>query len=1056
MRNMKKNWTYKLMVTVLLVMVLSLVSCARFSFNVKIEGLNNSTETTVSDDTKDDIVEEETKELGDKLVELQGDVYTLSHYKLPKVGETLYGFKVNAIYDYEARNAKFVIFEHIKSGAKLVLISNDDEDKSAVFGFNTLAYDDKGIPHVFEHSCLSGSAKYPSTNLFEELYSKTYNTFMNAFTLQTATVYPFSSLSDYQLFEIYKFYMDGVMQPNVLTDAKNLDREAYRYILNDKDSDLSLSGVVYSEMAGNEGSILRVANDNSLKTMFNDSYMGVNVGGSTDYIKEITSEEIVEFHKKYYHPSNMIITLYGDIDYEKYLKYSDEEYLNKYDKVNIEKDDPNYKEQTEFKISRYDFPASENEDTDLKTIIEYNVVCDGMTPYESGLFELVLEALDNSDGPIKTRLLEKYPDVNFSINNGLFYTKPYFTVQFSNVNEEQTDDLKNIVEESFAEVIKEGINEDVLESVLNYLEYNRELSKDTHGFAENCFLEYLRMFNNNSSNIIGILEYDKAMNDIEAAYKSGLVKELMEKYISNNNHSSITITSPKKGLLEEKTKKQKDELVRFKNGLTDLEINEMIKNTKEYDEWVEKEISYSFIDMFKKATLSELDEYRAKCYAYEENVEGINFIKSEVEDIKYNHFSLLFDLTGFTMEEAMKINFLSSLILELPTKNYPNQKLKLTFNRYTLGFSQGLDVNRYYNGGFKPYYMFSVTTLDKNIDKSFELLEELIENTKFDDINIVKSTASKDLNSYKSYFKNSPTSIANLLIDPKMDNSGIYEYNLDGINYINFLNKVNAMSDSEIEDFLKELEGLYKELVNRRNMVSEIIGNFKTIKNIKDKVLNLSYRLNDVRITNRVDVATESDIKNKIAVVADGTVLYNYIVTPMLKDGIKYTSKYEVLGNIIDTKILYPEFRVKRSAYGSYSSFSRIHSYVYTYRDPYLKESLETFNNLPQLIKKLKITDDELDSFKLSAYSKFSYPLTKIGAAYEAVHETFSKVDEKRPDRYVRYMKEIKEMTTEDIDELCKIFDKMVSDGIYITIGSKEQIEANKDLFDEIIYDYIK
>lgn len=1040
----------------LLFTTLSLYSCSVGSFSFKIYNSFKSTKSTID---KNDISadnQDAPKEIGDKLVELTGDVITLSHYKLPQVGENLYGFKVNAIYDYEARNAKLVIFEHEKSGAKLVLISNDDDDKSAAFGFNTLTYDNKGIPHVFEHACLGGSEKYSNANLFMEATSKTYNTFMNALTMQNATVYPFSSLSDVQLFELYKFYMDGVLNPNVLRDEKNLEREAYRYVLNDKANDISLSGVVYSEMSGVEGNIDSISYRNSLNTMFNESYMGVNTGGKTSDIPNIKLEDLTSFHEKYYKPSNMIITLYGDIDYEKYLKFSDEEYLNKYDKETIVKDDPNYKEQQGFEMKYYDFPVSEDANTDGETIIYYNVVCDKMTPYESGLFELVLDALNNSDGPIKKRLLERYPDVEFNVSSGLIYPKPFFTISFSNVNKEYAEDLKTIVEESFEEILKDGINEDVLESVLNYIEYAKETSKDSHGFAGSCEIEYLRMFAGNDTKIIGLLEHEKAINELEVAYKRGLVKELMEKYISNNDHSSMSITSPKRGMLEEKSNKLKEDLTKMKEGLTDEEIKELINKNKEYDEWATYEAGHSQIEMLRKATLSDLDEYRAKCYAYEETTEGVHFIRSEIEDIKYNQVSLLFDMSGFNMEEAMKIKLLSALLLELPTENYQGQKLKSAFNRYMVDYSAGINVNRYYEGGYKPYFSFSATSLDKNLDKTFEILNELMHKTKFEDVDILKSIVSSRLNVIKNYASTMPTYLAEDYIDTKTSDSAIYNHYITGINYMNYLKKVNAMSDDELRELLQELEQLYNDIYNSNGLVCQIIGNFTTIKKIKEKVILMAQDYKNTNIISRIDISTESEIKNKTAIVSDGTVQYNYIATPVLKDGIEYTAKYAVLANVIDSEVLYPEFRVKRSAYGSYASLWRLNSYIYTYRDPNLKESYEVFNHLPELMAKVKLTDEELDDFKLNAYAQFSYPLTKFQSSTIAINEVFSKVYEKRPDRYVRYMKEIKEMTKEDVHDLSAILDKMVKDGIYVTVGGKEQIEANADMFDEIIYDFVK
>ena len=1045
---MKKTIIFKKTSIIIAVLFSSILfSCSNVN---KIENTNIAVnEATKSEIKKDDSV-------GDKLVSLERDVYTLSHYELPEVGDELYGFKVNAIYDYSARNAKVVEFSHEKSGATLFLISNNDEDKTAAFGFNTLAFDDKGIPHVFEHACLGGSEKYPNSNLFDEAVNRTYNTFMNAFTMQHATVYPFSSLSDPQLFEIYKFYMDGVLNPNIIRDEKNLEKEAYRYTLYNEKDDLKLNGVVYSEMAGNEAKINDVAYRNSLKTMFNKSYMGVNTGGATSEIPNITHEDLIEFHKKYYSPCNMVIMLYGDIDYKKYLKYADEEYLCKYDKQEIDKSDDNYVKQNEFHIETFDFPVASDSDIDGQTMINYNVICDEMTPYESGLFELVLGALDGSDGPLNKRLKEKLGEADYEIDNALFFPKPYFSINFFNVNSEDADTVKEIVEESFAELVSDGIKQDVLEDAMNYIELELENNKDSHGFANVSSYFYARTFSTNGENLLGFLQCEKAMNELKQNYENGKVKELIDRYLTDNKNSSMNITVPKRGLLEENSLKLKNDLKRLKNGLINDEIKELITKTKEYDKWIEEETKNSMIEVLRVATISELDEYKAKCYAYEEKIEGIDFIRSEIEDIKYNHFNIMFDISNLNTRDAMKLKFIASLLPELPSKNYEGQKLKAALNKYASLNSVGINVNEYYNGGYKPYFEFATSSLDRNLDKVFELLKELMNEMIFEDVSLVRRFASSELKSYKNYAVNSPTSLANDIINVKTNKDAIYSYSISGIKYMEFLKEISSMSDDELREFLKEGESIYKGTYNRQGMICQIIGNFDTAKNIKNRIVEMAYDFKNEKVKNKIDVATISELKKNVATVVNGTVQYNYVAIPLRDDGIDYTAKQAVLSRIIDDKILYQEFRVKRSAYGAYTHVDRLKSYVFTYRDPNLRETYDTIQKLPSYISKIALTEEELDDYKLNAYSSFAYPLTKIDSAIIAVNEILNKTTENRSNRYIRYMKEIKDMKVEDIKELAKDYTKLVKDGFCVTVGGREAIEMNADYFDEVIYDYVK
>ena len=1031
---------------VAIVIALSLFSCSKVATNIN----SNSQVASLSEASNKD------NEYGDKLLSLEGEVFTLSKYSLPKVGDKLHGFTVDAIYDYDIRNAKLVLFTHEKSGAKAILISNDDEDKSTVIGFNTLTFDNRGIPHVFEHACLGGSAKYPNANTFDEAVSKIYQTFMNAFTMQHATVYPCSSLSDPQLFELYKFYLDGVMNPDVLRDEKNLEREAYRYILNDKNEDIALSGIVYSEMSANEANITRVAYSNAKETMFEGSFVASETGGITSDIIKIKNQDLIDYHEKYYHPSNMVITLYGDIDYEKYLKYTDEEYLNKFTKKDVDKSDNGYIEQSSFRTKKYDFPVSSNDEIDKQSVIVYGVSCEDMSSYENGLFEVVLKALAKSDGPIDKRLKEKLPDARYSFDNDLDISKPFFLVFFTNVDEKDADTIKVIVEESFAEILNDGISNDIVDEVIDELEVSKESAKDSHGFASGAANFYAKVFGNNGKDILGDLRYYKGLDDIKVAYEKGDVKKLAEKYLSDNNKSSLIVVAPKRGLLEEKKAEVEDSLKRMKAEMSNEEMDALILKNKEFDEWSNEQTKHSIIDTLKVASISSLDEYRANCYAYEENKEGIRFIRSDIKDTKSSYFNILFDASGVKYEDIHKLNFISNLFLELPTTHYEGKKLGSEVERYISTLYAGPSIKYYDGGGYKPYFSFSVKALDKNLDKAFELLEELMYETKFDDVEIARSIASSTKNSIRQSFNNNPSKQTEFMATVQSDGDYLYENYLDGVEYLRFLDRIGEMSDEEIKKLLSECKELLFSLYNRYGLVCELISNFDTMKTLKSKLIELSYDFNEERIKEEDYSEYLTPLKDKIALVCAGTMQYNNISMPMLKNGIEYRSRYDVLSGILNINILFNEFRAKRSAYGSYSNFNKQRGLIYTYRDPNLKESYEVFNTIPSMLRSINMPEDDLDNYKLNAYSKFAYPLTKYNAAMIAIEETITNTKVKRPDRYIGYMKEIKALTTNDLEDMYQIVDELIDKGKCITAGNREQIENNKDMFDEIIYDYVQ
>lgn len=1053
---------YKKIISIVLIIIslLTLSSCIRFKINYSFDYgdlLKKATDFFAKKDngefssTTSEITTKDEKNTKSKIHE---SVIPLSKYQLPNVGDVIGGFKATSMFDYRERNAKVVVFEHIKTGATCLLISNDDVDKSATFGFNTLAYDDKGLPHVFEHAALAGSKNYNNSNLFFEMVNKTYDTYLNALTMQQSTVYPMGSLSDEQLFSYFKFYIDGVFYPSVLENERILDSEAYRYVLNDKDSNIDMSGIVYSEMAANESNIYAAAHYNTVTTLYPDSFVSFETGGKTSDIPKITLDDLKKFHDKYYHPSNMVMTLYGDIDYKKYLEYADSEYLSNYEKKSIDKNDRLYREIDKYAERTYDFPVSSASDIDNKSVITYALACDGISAYEAGVFSLIIQDLSSDAGCIRTLLNEKLPKANFYIESYLHQEKPYIEFVFDNVNEEDKDIVKEIIEKSFEEEIKYEFDEMTLNSFADIIEMDIELERDSHGFTDYIGDFYEKTFRDNGKDLLGFFEYNKGVADIEEKYNDGTVNKLMDKYLSGNGKSVLVVTKPKRGLLEKNADDRASYLKTMKDNMTDDEISSLIDRTEAYNEWVEDNNKYTLIDKVRVASLSSLEEYKPKCYAYEENVEGVRFIRSDIKDIKYNYINILLDVSSVSYEDTLKLKLLSELLLYMPTTHYPDFELSNEYSLYAYNYGASLMNNVYRNGGYNPYFSFQVMSLDKHIDNIFLLIDETLFETKFDDVEKLKSYVSKAYTDMVTGFNSDPSAYTSTLIAAITNNDYLYNLHINGIDYMNFLHDIMLMDDNEIKELLMDCENLYEEIRDKNGMVCEIISNFDMMSTIKAKVLNLSYKFNHTR-KEKIDYNLSNKYTGNVAIGCDTSVQYNYVVMPLKNNEIDFTSKYYVFNNMINSKILYPEFRVKRSCYGADATAGLDNIYISTYRDPNLKETYDVYDSLIDTIKDIHIDEEELEDYKINAYSSFSCPLTKFGEASIAIDEIFAKWDEKRPERYVRYMREIKETSLKDIEELKSIYIKLISEGQRVAAGSMAKINEAGEMFDEIITDYI-
>ena len=226
-------------------------------------------------------------------------------------------------------NSLGTVLEHKKTGAKLFLMENDDDNKVFSIGFRTPPADSTGVPHILEHSVLCGSDKFPVKDPFVELVKGSLNTFLNAMTYPDKTVYPVASCNDKDFQNLMDVYMDSVLHPNIYREPKIFMQEGWHYELENPDGELTINGVVYNEMKGAFSSPEGVLDRVTRQVLFPDTAYGNESGGDPAEIPNLTYEQFLQFHSTYYHPSNSYIYLYGDMDMAEKLDWLDREYLSK-------------------------------------------------------------------------------------------------------------------------------------------------------------------------------------------------------------------------------------------------------------------------------------------------------------------------------------------------------------------------------------------------------------------------------------------------------------------------------------------------------------------------------------------------------------------------------------------------------------------------------------------------------------------------------------------------------------------------------------------------------
>ena len=308
----------------------------------------------------------------------------------------------------EELNGTGYILKHDKTGARVVVISNEDDNKVFQIGFRTPPKDDTGVPHILEHSVLCGSREFPMKDPFVELVKGSLNTFLNAMTYPDKTVYPVASQNDKDFFNLVHVYLDAVFYPNIYKKPEILKQEGWHYDLLNEDAPLTYNGVVFNEMKGVFSSPDQQLARIIQKSLLEDTPYGFESGGDPKAIPDLTYEMFLDFHKTYYHPSNSYIYLYGDMDVDEYLTFIDEHYLKDFDKKQIDSSWEKQEPFTEVKRVEEYYPVGENDSEEEKTYLSYNAVIGDSLDAKLYLgFEILNRVLFDAPGaPVKKALMD--------------------------------------------------------------------------------------------------------------------------------------------------------------------------------------------------------------------------------------------------------------------------------------------------------------------------------------------------------------------------------------------------------------------------------------------------------------------------------------------------------------------------------------------------------------------------------------------------------------------------------------------------------------------------
>lgn len=949
--------------------------------------------------------------------------------------------------------AKGTLLRHKKSGARIVLIENDDDNKVFSIAFRTPPEDSTGLPHILEHSVLCGSKEFPAKDPFVELVKGSLNTFLNAMTYPDKTVYPIASCNDQDFQNLMHVYMDAVFYPNIYESDKTFRQEGWSYELEDPDGELKYNGVVYNEMKGAFSSPDGVLDRMILNSLFPDTSYSNESGGDPDAIPSLTYEDFLNFHRKYYHPSNSYIYLYGDMDMEEKLQWLDEKYLSKFEKAEIDSEirlQKPFDEPVEWK--RY-YSISGTESEEMNTYLSYNKVIGTSLDEKLYLaFSILDYALLSAPGaPLKKALTDAGigHDIVGSYDNGIY--QPTFSVIAKNAEESQKEEFVRVIETTLEKIVKEGIDPDALTAGINYHEF-RYREADFGNYPKGLMYG-LQMFDSwlydEESPFIHIEALD-TFAFLKEQVGTSYYEELIQKYLLDNTHASIVMICPKKGLTAEAEQKLHQKLQDYKAGLSKEEVEKLVQDTKDLRAYQEEPTPPEILEKIPVLKVSDISEDIAPIYNEEQKAGDIPCICHPINTNGIGYLTLIFDLRTLSEEEIPYAGLLQAVLGIIDTEHYEYGKLFNEINRRTGGIETSLemytDVTKVKEKEFRPTFEIKTKAMYDQLPFALSMMEEILMRSVLTDEKRIKEILDMLKSRFQMKFLSAGHSSAVLRAMSYSSPLARFKDMTNGIEYYETVSRITEHFEEEKERLMGMLQRISRKVFRKDRMIVSYTGEAQSQEAVLQEIKKFSECLHTEEVEESSFQLT--CVKKNEGFQTSSKVQYVAMAGNFIDAGAQYHGALQILKVIMGYEYLWQNIRVKGGAYGCMSSFNKLgEGYFVSYRDPHLKNTLEIYKGVTEYLRNFDVSDRDMTKFIIGTISNMDQPMTPAIKGDRSMNLYMNHVTEEmiRKERL-----EVLHATQQDIRNLADIVEKVLQADQICVIGNEDKIEQEKEIFTEV------
>lgn len=941
------------------------------------------------------------------------------------------------------------IYEHSQSGAKVLFLKNDDDNKAFCIGFRTAPSSDNGVAHIMEHSVLCGSRKYPVKEPFVELMKGSLNTFLNAMTYPDKTVYPIASCNDEDFHNLMDVYLDSVFYPKL--DKGAFLQEGWHYEC-DKSSKPYFKGVVYNEMKGVYSSPESILFQELDAQLCPDTAYRHDSGGKPSAIPSLTYDEYCDFHKEKYHPSNSWAVIYGDVDEERCLGQLHDDYLKNFHKLEgLKADDlfqPAFKEERKARISYASGPLKENAEQTF-IAMAYLLCPSGDLDELMGLQVLEHVLTGTSASPLRKALNSSglgSDVIGYGLSDQALQLT--WTVGIRDSSEERRDQFIELVDSVFKGLSQNGVQQEHIDAAINSIEFR--LREANYGSTPKGVVYALNAISawNYDFDPLERFCYEKHLDKLKKSLKEGAYLEgLINKYFIKNNHRVTLVCAPDENLGAKEAEEEQERITNAWGGFSEDEKNslksEASKLLKAQAEPDSEEDLASIPQLSRKDLRREINKipYKTK------ELDGVTYLRCPQNSGGIQYIKWAFDLSDFSVEELPMAKLFALACLTCGTAKKGFEELTTDLASCTGGVGAYFSLPNNIAGEHKRSLFISAKIMQAREAEFLDLLKEVVRDLDFSDSKRLKELLTQQISKVQSSFVKGGEWISRLILNSGINEADYLDEKVSGPSFLKFLQE--CLERVENGKLGRELYELKDRIFNRQGLAVSLTGEEQTIDQGLKSLESFSDLLSSA-VKNSVEAVIHLE-KANVALATEGQVQYVSTGVNLKEYGFQDDARFSLLSQLLSTGYLWERVRVQGGAYGCFLSYEKFDGVlnVCSYRDPNLEETLEVYKGIAEFIRNLDLSEAEFDKIFIGTFGRIDSPMTVSQKAGVMMSRYIAGID----DQVLQERRDaLLNCTLEGIKALAPWFEKLNESGNICVHGARKRVEAVSQLFDRVDY----